>query len=56
VLFRRLLGDDRIPRGRKLLLAASVAYLAMPVDLVPDFIPVAASSTTPLSSGWRSAL
>ena len=41
VLFKRLLGDDRIPRRRKLLLAASVAYLAMPVDLVPDFIPVA---------------
>jgi uncharacterized membrane protein YkvA (DUF1232 family) len=41
VLFRRLLGDDRIPRRRKLLLAAMIAYLAMPFDLVPDFIPVA---------------
>ncbi|RKQ87010.1 uncharacterized membrane protein YkvA (DUF1232 family) [Solirubrobacter pauli] len=41
VLFRRLLGDARVPRRRKLLLAALVAYLAMPIDLVPDFIPVA---------------
>ena len=41
VLFRRLLGDDRVPRHRNLLLAALIGYLAMPVDLVPDFIPVA---------------
>lgn len=41
VLFRRLLGDERVPRRRKLLLAALVGYLAMPIDLVPDFIPVA---------------
>jgi uncharacterized membrane protein YkvA (DUF1232 family) len=40
VLFRRLLSDDRVPRRRKLLLAALIAYLAMPFDLVPDFIPV----------------
>jgi uncharacterized membrane protein YkvA (DUF1232 family) len=41
VLFRRLLGDPRVPRRRKLLLAASIGYLALPFDLVPDFIPVA---------------
>ena len=41
VLFRRLLGDDRVPRRSKLLLGALVGYLAMPFDLVPDFIPVA---------------
>jgi uncharacterized membrane protein YkvA (DUF1232 family) len=41
VLFRRLLGDSRIPRRAKLLLVALVAYLAMPLDIVPDFIPVA---------------
>jgi uncharacterized membrane protein YkvA (DUF1232 family) len=41
VLFRRLLGDDRVPRRSKLLLAALIGYLAMPFDLVPDFIPVA---------------
>jgi uncharacterized membrane protein YkvA (DUF1232 family) len=41
VLFQRLLADQRVPRRRKLLLAALIAYLAMPFDLIPDFIPVA---------------
>ena len=41
VLLRRLLADDRIPRARRLAVAAAIGYLAMPVDLVPDFIPVA---------------
>jgi uncharacterized membrane protein YkvA (DUF1232 family) len=41
VLVRRLLRDDRVPRSRKLLLAALIGYLAMPIDLVPDFIPIA---------------
>jgi uncharacterized membrane protein YkvA (DUF1232 family) len=41
VLFRRLLSDPRVSRGRKLLLLALVAYLVMPFDLIPDFIPVA---------------
>jgi uncharacterized membrane protein YkvA (DUF1232 family) len=33
--------DDRVPRRHKLLLAALIGYLALPFDLVPDFIPVA---------------
>jgi uncharacterized membrane protein YkvA (DUF1232 family) len=41
VLVRRLLGDPRVPRRHKLLLGALVGYLALPFDLVPDFIPVA---------------
>jgi uncharacterized membrane protein YkvA (DUF1232 family) len=41
LLFRALLRDPRVPRRRKALLAVLVAYLAMPIDLVPDFIPVA---------------
>ena len=41
VLFRRLLSDGRVSRRRKLVLAALIPYLAMPFDLVPDFIPVA---------------
>jgi uncharacterized membrane protein YkvA (DUF1232 family) len=41
VLFKRLLGDRRVPRRAKLALALLAAYLAMPFDLVPDFIPVA---------------
>ena len=41
ILLRRLLGDERVPRRRKVVLVALVAYLVMPIDLVPDFIPVA---------------
>jgi len=41
VLFRRLMGDDRVTRRHKLLLGALIGYLALPFDLVPDFIPVA---------------
>jgi uncharacterized membrane protein YkvA (DUF1232 family) len=41
VLVRRLLHDPRVPRRRKLPLALAAAYLLMPIDLVPDFIPVA---------------
>lgn len=41
VLVRRLLGDPGVPRRDKLLLGALVGYLALPFDLVPDFIPVA---------------
>jgi uncharacterized membrane protein YkvA (DUF1232 family) len=41
VLVKRLLGDPRVPRRRKVLLWLLVGYLALPFDLVPDFIPVA---------------
>ncbi len=41
VLVRRLLRDPRVPRARKLVLALVVVYLLVPIDLVPDFIPVA---------------
>ena len=41
VLFKRLLGDPRVPRGRKLALGLLAGYLASPIDLVPDFIPIA---------------
>jgi uncharacterized membrane protein YkvA (DUF1232 family) len=41
LLVTRLLGDQRVPRRHKLLLGALVGYLALPFDLVPDFIPVA---------------
>jgi uncharacterized membrane protein YkvA (DUF1232 family) len=41
VLVSRLARDARVPRRRKLLLLGLVGYLASPLDLVPDFIPVA---------------
>jgi uncharacterized membrane protein YkvA (DUF1232 family) len=41
VLVSRLAREPRVPRRRKALLLGVVAYLALPFDLVPDFIPVA---------------
>jgi uncharacterized membrane protein YkvA (DUF1232 family) len=41
VLLKRLLGDPRIPKRAKIAIALLIPYLAMPFDLVPDFIPVA---------------
>jgi len=41
VLFKRLLRDDRVPRRHKALVLGLLVYLATPIDLVPDFIPVA---------------
>jgi uncharacterized membrane protein YkvA (DUF1232 family) len=41
VLFTRLLRDERLPRRHKLLVAALIPYLALPFDLIPDFVPVA---------------
>jgi uncharacterized membrane protein YkvA (DUF1232 family) len=41
VLFGRLLGDSRISGWRRVAIIVLIAYLAIPIDLVPDFIPVA---------------
>jgi uncharacterized membrane protein YkvA (DUF1232 family) len=41
VLVRRLLGDPRVPGRVRLLLVLALAYLVFPIDLVPDFVPVA---------------
>ena len=41
VLVSRLAREPRVPRQRKVLLLGLVAYLSLPFDLVPDFIPVA---------------
>jgi uncharacterized membrane protein YkvA (DUF1232 family) len=40
VLLKRLLRDPRVPRGAKVVLALVIPYLASPIDLIPDFIPV----------------
>jgi uncharacterized membrane protein YkvA (DUF1232 family) len=39
-LLRRLAGDTDLPRGVRVRLWLLLAYLASPIDLVPDFIPV----------------
>lgn len=39
-LVHRLAGDGTLPRGVRVRLWLLLAYLALPVDLVPDFVPV----------------
>jgi uncharacterized membrane protein YkvA (DUF1232 family) len=39
-LLRRLAADGTLPRGVRVRLWLLLGYLALPVDLVPDFIPV----------------
>ncbi|MFG1706301.1 DUF1232 domain-containing protein [Nonomuraea sp. M3C6] len=39
-LVRRLAGDPGLPRDVRIRLVLLLAYLAFPLDLVPDFIPV----------------
>jgi uncharacterized membrane protein YkvA (DUF1232 family) len=40
VLVKRLFGDPRVPLRAKVVLALVIPYLASPIDLIPDFIPV----------------
>jgi uncharacterized membrane protein YkvA (DUF1232 family) len=39
-LFRGLMKDPRVPRRAKLLLALGAVWLASPIDLLPEFLPV----------------
>jgi uncharacterized membrane protein YkvA (DUF1232 family) len=39
VLVSRLLRDPCVPRRRRLMLIALLAYLSSPIDLIPDFLP-----------------
>jgi uncharacterized membrane protein YkvA (DUF1232 family) len=39
-LFRGLLTDPTVPTAAKARVWFLLAYLAMPIDLIPDFIPV----------------
>ena len=39
-LLHRLAADDSLPRGVRVRLWLLLGYLASPIDLVPDFIPV----------------
>ena len=41
VLFKRLLTDPRVDWWRKAVLVVVIAYVVSPIDLVPDFIPIA---------------
>ena len=39
-LVRRLTADNTLPSGVRVRLALLLAYLAFPIDLIPDFIPI----------------
>jgi len=40
ILLRRLTADRSLPRGIRVRLVLLLVYLASPIDLVPDFLPV----------------
>jgi uncharacterized membrane protein YkvA (DUF1232 family) len=39
-LIRRLAADKTLPHGVRIRLVLLLAYLAIPIDLIPDFVPV----------------
>ena len=41
VLFQGVFADGRVSRGSKLLLGVAIVWLVSPIDLIPEFIPVA---------------
>ena len=51
-LVRRLAGDSSLPRGVRWRVAFLLAYLVLPIDLVPDFIPVAGYADDVLVVVW----
>lgn len=40
-LFRGLSRDRRVARSSKLLLAIAIVWIASPIDLIPEFVPIA---------------
>lgn len=40
ILLARLAIDDRVPTKKKIFAGAVLAYIIMPIDIIPDFIPV----------------
>jgi uncharacterized membrane protein YkvA (DUF1232 family) len=42
-LFAGLMRDPRVPRRAKVVLGATAVYLASPLDLIPEFIPIVGS-------------
>jgi uncharacterized membrane protein YkvA (DUF1232 family) len=39
VLFKGLMGDSRVPRSSKALLLFGAAWIASPIDLIPELVP-----------------
>jgi uncharacterized membrane protein YkvA (DUF1232 family) len=40
LLFKDLVRDDRVPRSAKVWLGVAAVWLASPIDLIPEFVPV----------------
>jgi uncharacterized membrane protein YkvA (DUF1232 family) len=57
-LLRRLAADRSMPRGVRMRLWLVFAYLAVPIDLVPDFLPVIgyADDAVIVAAGLRSVV
>ncbi len=53
VLFKGLLGDRRVPRSPKALPLFGVAWIASPIDLIPEFVPFLGPLADPLGWGAR---
>ena len=51
-LVRRLAADPSLPRGVRWRLGLLLGYLVMPIDLVPDVIPVAGYADDALLVAW----
>jgi uncharacterized membrane protein YkvA (DUF1232 family) len=51
-LFRRLAADSTLPNGVRVQMALLTGYLLMPIDLVPDFIPVVGYADDVLIVCW----
>ena len=39
-LFKGLITDSRVPRGSKVWLIFAAAWIASPIDLLPEFLPI----------------
>jgi uncharacterized membrane protein YkvA (DUF1232 family) len=51
-LVRRLAADRELPRGVRVRLWLLLAYLALPFDLIPDFLPVVGYADDAVIVAW----
>ena len=51
-LLRDLMRDPAVPRRAKIAPALALVYLVMPIDLIPDFIPVLGHLDDALVVAW----
>jgi uncharacterized membrane protein YkvA (DUF1232 family) len=51
-LIRRLAADQELPRGVRVRLWLLLAYLALPFDLIPDFVPVVGYADDAVIVAW----